>query len=188
MVLPVRPGSRHATKRFPTIADWISLSRVPLGAAVWLHPEDAVYVVSLMVAAGASDVLDGWVARRRGGDDAGVWLDPLCDKIFLVSAAAAIWCARKPPIALLPLLLSREILQVALFASMSCVPRLRPSVATDLRAVWIGKLVTVLQFAAMTAILFALPAQAPLAIATGAVGAAAALTYARRLYTRPSAR
>ncbi len=152
---------------------------------MWLRPEDPLFVLALMAVAGASDVLDGWVARRSGGGDAGVWLDPLCDKLFIVSAVAAVWCARRPPIELLPLLVSREIVQLATFALMAVVPRLRPRRGFDLRAAVVGKLATVLQFATVAAILFAHPAQTPLAVATGAVGLAAGAYYARRLFLRP---
>ncbi|MEK7866102.1 MAG: CDP-alcohol phosphatidyltransferase family protein [Planctomycetota bacterium] len=181
---PRSPRERRATTRFPTAADWISLSRLPLGAAVWLRPDAPAYVLALMVVAGASDVLDGWVARRAGGGDAGVWLDPLCDKLFILSAVAAVWCARRPPIGLLPLLVSREIVQVATFALMAIMPRLRPRRGFDLRAAFVGKLATVLQFATVAAILFAHPAQGPLAVVTGAVGLVAGTYYARRLYLR----
>lgn len=154
---------------------------------MWLRPDDPVYVLAVMAVAGATDVLDGWVARRLGGDDAGVWLDPLCDKLFVLSTVAAIWCARKPPLVLLPLLVSREIVQTATFALMAVVSRLRPRRGFDLRAAFVGKLATVLQFATVAAILFDHPARTPLAVVTGAVGLVAGAYYARRLYLRARA-
>ena len=184
MQSPRRQRARRATTRFPTAADWISLSRLPLGAAAWLRPDDPLYVLALMAVAGATDVLDGWVARRMGGDEAGIWLDPLCDKLFVVSTVAAIWFARTPPIELLPLLVSREIVQTATFALMAVVPRLRPRRGFDLRAAYVGKLATVLQFATVAAILFEHASQTPLAVVTGVVGLVAGAYYARRLFLR----
>jgi cardiolipin synthase len=39
----------------------------------------------LFVAAGLSDAVDGWLARRRGGSALGAVLDPVADKALLVS-------------------------------------------------------------------------------------------------------
>jgi cardiolipin synthase len=54
--------------------------------AIWLALRQqlaAAFVV--FAAAAASDALDGWLARRRGGTALGAILDPLADKTLLVS-------------------------------------------------------------------------------------------------------
>jgi phosphatidylglycerophosphate synthase len=134
-----------------------------------------------MALAGLTDVLDGALARRgrrKAGRererDAGAWLDPLCDKIFVVSALLAVAVAFRPPLWLLPLVAARELAQVPLLGYL----RLRGVVrAFDFRAAVVGKLGTVLQFAAVAAILFRHPSQVPLAVAAGAAGLASAVYY-----------
>jgi cardiolipin synthase (CMP-forming) len=166
------------------IALVLSLSRIPLAALVWLAPGSPLFVLSLMALAGLTDVLDGFFARRfkrRAGTpdlrDAGAWLDPLCDKVFIVSALAAVAWAARPPLWTLPLIASRELLQVPMFAWLRMRGILR---RFDYRAAAVGKLATVVQFAAVAAILLRHPAAVPLAGAAGLAGAAAVAYYARR--------
>jgi cardiolipin synthase len=162
----------------------LTLVRIPMAALVWLAPGSPAYVLSLMALAGVTDMLDGWLARRykhHAGTpdlrDAGAWLDPLCDKVFIVSAlAAVVWTAR-PPLWTLPLIASREILQVPMLGYLRMKGVLR---RYDFRASAVGKLATVAQFAAVAAILLRHPSALPLAWAAGLVGVAAAVYYFRR--------
>ena len=155
-----------------------------MAALVWLDPGSPGYVLSLMALAGVTDMLDGWLARRykhHAGTpdlrDAGAWLDPLCDKVFIVSAlAAVVWTAR-PPLWTLPLIASREILQVPMLGYLRMKGVLR---RYDFRASAVGKLATIAQFAAVAAILLRHPSALPLAWAAGLVGVAAAVYYFRR--------
>jgi cardiolipin synthase len=68
----------------PNVITFARLCAVPL--AVWLVMEhwfaEAFY---LFVAAGLSDAVDGWLARRYGGNSVGALLDPVADKALLVS-------------------------------------------------------------------------------------------------------
>ncbi len=166
----------------------LTLSRIPLAGLVWLAPGSPGYVLGLMGAAGLTDVLDGFLARRykrRAGTpdlrDAGAWLDPLCDKVFIVSALAAVAWAARPPLWTLPLIAARELLQIPMFAWLKGRGILR---RFDFRAAAVGKLVTVIQFAAVGAILLRHPAALPLAWAAGVVGIAAVAYYARRAAKR----
>ena len=69
------------------LANAISFARLcAVPAAVWLvlhHQMGAA--CALFAAAGVSDAVDGWIARRRGGSPLGALLDPLADKALLVS-------------------------------------------------------------------------------------------------------
>lgn len=170
----------------------LTLIRIPLAGAVWLAPGHAGYVLSLMALAGATDMLDGFLARRykrHAGTpdlrDAGAWLDPLCDKVFIVSALAAVVWAARPPLWTLPLIASREILQVPMFAYLRAKGILR---RYDFRASIVGKVGTVAQFAAVAAILLRHPSALPLAWVAGGIGAAAALYYFRRAQSLTPAR
>jgi phosphatidylglycerophosphate synthase len=153
----------------------LSLSRILLAGLVWLALSKPFLVLGLMVAAAVTDVLDGWLARRLGREEgAGVWLDPLCDKLFVLSAMAAVWVSRQPPVWLLPLIGAREIFQGLAWIAF------HDRVRFDFRSALLGKAATVLQFAAVGAILFGLPSVFPLSLAAGLAGAAASVYYVSR--------
>lgn len=153
----------------------LTLSRLVLAGLVWLAVSEPGVLLGLMITAAVTDVLDGWLARRLGREGgAGAWLDPLCDKVFVLSALAAVWVARRPPAWLLPVIGAREILQVLAWAA------LRGRVRFDFRAARIGKAATVLQFAAVGTILLGLPGVAPWSLAAGVAGTAAAVYYVLR--------
>src|SRR3954471_2296849 len=68
----------------PNIVTFARLCAVPL--AVWLVVErHMAWAFWLFVAAGLSDALDGWLARRFGGNQVGAVLDPVADKALLVT-------------------------------------------------------------------------------------------------------
>jgi phosphatidylglycerophosphate synthase len=111
---------------FLTLPNLLTLSRIPLGALVWLRPLDPVFVLGIMTLAGITDVLDGWVERRRHpgstAETAGAWLDPLCDKIFILSVLLAITVAGSLPLWLVPLIALREILQTLVAVGSRTLP------------------------------------------------------------------
>jgi phosphatidylglycerophosphate synthase len=164
-----------------------------MGALVWLRPLDAAYVLGLMALAAASDLLDGWLERHSRADRAhpgrlessiGVWLDPLCDKIFILSLLAAVMLARRPALILLPLIAAREIIQTAASLGWQFIPRLRAHLSPRFRASALGKAATTGQFFTIGAVIIGHPSQLPLAVATGALGIAAGVGYVRRAWQR----
>jgi len=68
-----------------TPANLVSLSRVPLALAFAVFSGVEVRLVVLAVAA-ATDLLDGWLARRLGPSRLGAWMDPVSDKVFMFTA------------------------------------------------------------------------------------------------------
>ncbi|MBI3854549.1 MAG: CDP-alcohol phosphatidyltransferase family protein [Planctomycetes bacterium] len=176
----------------PARASWLTpsnlltLSRLPMAALVWLRPLDPIHVLGLMALAGLSDILDGWVERRRrlrtgdASETAGVWLDPLCDKIFIVSVLAAVTTARHLPLWLIPLIALREILQTLVVVGSRILPALRARLRPRFKANVLGKAATVAQFLAIGALLLDTPGQIPLAAATAVLGLIAAAVYVRR--------
>lgn len=81
-----RPGTAASLGllTLPNVITFARLCAVPL--AVWLvltHHFGAAFW--LFVAAGASDALDGWLARQGRASAVGALLDPLADKVLLVS-------------------------------------------------------------------------------------------------------
>ena len=56
---------------------------VAVGGTGW-----APFVVALVI--GATDVMDGWVSRRQGATRSGAFLDPLADKVAVLSVLFAL--------------------------------------------------------------------------------------------------
>ncbi len=67
----------------------VSLSRLPLALAFATFPEVGVRLAVLAAAAG-TDLLDGWLARRLGPSRLGAWMDPVADKVFMLTAFFAL--------------------------------------------------------------------------------------------------
>src|SRR5260370_42655817 len=68
-----------------TWADLLTALRVPLAAAFpFVHQPR--WQLGLVAAAGASDLLDGMLARRWGDSRTGAVLDPVADKLFMAAA------------------------------------------------------------------------------------------------------
>ena len=72
-----------------TPANLVSLSRVPLALAFALFPAVGVRV-AVLAGAAATDLLDGALARRLGPSRLGAWMDPVADKIFMLTAFIAL--------------------------------------------------------------------------------------------------
>jgi cardiolipin synthase len=160
-----------------------------MAGLVWVRPLDPFYVLGLMALAGLSDVLDGWLERRRrlrlgipegAGDSIGTWLDPLCDKVFILSVLAAITAARSLPWWIIPLVALREILQTLVVAATRVLPALKQRLRPRFKANVLGKVTTLVQFGAIGTILLNRPGTIPLAIATAGLGLIAVVVYVRR--------
>ena len=178
-----------------TLPNLLTLVRIPLAAVIWLAPDNAAFVLAVVAVAGATDVFDGRVARalrrrelRRGGDprrlgkaDAiGAWLDPLCDKLFVVSVLAAVWYGFEPPLVALVLATTRELALMPLYVAYRLHRSVQSYVRLDFRAGWPGKLTTVMQFVVIGAVLLVPAWVMNAAIVTAVIGVFAAVSYAHR--------
>jgi phosphatidylglycerophosphate synthase len=166
-----------------TLADWFSLVRIPLGAVFLFVAQRQPLAIAVLVLAGISDVLDGWAARRHGPVDQphrGDWLDPFCDKVFVACMLAGIYVAHRPPLPLLCLVVTREVLQVLSLVIYKLSPTLRRGLHYNYRAHPLGKATTVAQFATALALLFDHPLGTPLALASGLLGLATVVLYLNR--------
>ena len=68
---------------FLTPANLLSLARIPLGLA-FLAVHDLAWIAAIVAAGAATDLLDGFIARRTGTQtEIGALLDPLCDRVFV---------------------------------------------------------------------------------------------------------
>jgi phosphatidylglycerophosphate synthase len=180
-----------------TLPNLLSLSRIPLGAAFWwvLGPRSApAYgAFAILALAAVTDVLDGYLARRQAADAArgaglevepgggtGAWLDPICDKLFVASVLAAIILRRQPPIWLVLLILSRELVQLPIAVVYRFLPTLRSWLRYDFRASPLGKGATVAQFLAIAGLILSHPWIRLFAFLSFVLGIAAMADYFRR--------
>jgi CDP-diacylglycerol--glycerol-3-phosphate 3-phosphatidyltransferase/cardiolipin synthase len=160
----------------------VSLLRIPLAIAfpfVAGSPPAAVAVLGL---AGATDVLDGLLARRLGAVTAlGAVIDPVADKIFALSAMGSLLALQRLPWWGVPALLARELLEAPLLV-WSLRRRLHGERAPVLGSNVAGKVATIAQSAALLAAIAAPWALAPaLAVAAGSALVAGVIYWKREL-------
>ena len=170
-----------------TAPNLLSLSRLPLGWVFWvaLGPtataRNGALALGVMGLAAGTDVLDGYLARRRGVDAAGTgsWLDPICDKLFVGAVLGALHFERGVPLSLLAIIVARELAQLPIALFYRLFPTLRSWLRYDFRASFLGKAATVAQFLAITALIVGVPA-VPLVWLAFALGLIALGDYLRR--------
>ena len=169
------------------LANLLTLARVPLALVFFATFGDLGWSIAVVAVAAITDALDGWVARRvrsrhTGAPQRGIgeWLDPVCDKFFVVTVLATIWIHLHPPVGILLLIAAREIILVPLGLIYVALILIHPHVRYEFKAGAIGKAATVVQFAALLALLMDSPGVPALAIAAGALGLAAAAHYVLR--------
>ncbi|WP_420633876.1 CDP-alcohol phosphatidyltransferase family protein [Candidatus Palauibacter sp.] len=160
MHLPVREtGSATSSKRripiqthdpgFLTLSNLLSLSRIPLGLA-FIAVEDPGLMAVLVAAAGATDVLDGFIARVSGTrSQIGLLLDPLCDKLFVLLALAGFLAGGGLDWASFLILILRDLYTAGSYFLARLVSLIIP-----FRPRWPGKIATGLQFLTLLALIF----------------------------------
>jgi cardiolipin synthase len=151
------------------VASLISLSRLALAVAFVHYATEPVMAVAILCAAGISDWLDGWVARRFGqATRFGALLDPVCDRLFIVPVLATLVLVHGIPLWQLVVLITRDVVN-SLGAFVLWM--VRPNQFRQLHPLRSGKVVTSLQFWCVVHIVLALPffsvTFAALALATG---------------------
>ncbi|HUB15909.1 MAG TPA: CDP-alcohol phosphatidyltransferase family protein [Acetobacteraceae bacterium] len=106
-----RASTAGALLTVPNVITFGRLCAVPL--AFWLiidrHP---AYAFFLFLAAGVSDAIDGWLARRWGGNMVGAVLDPVADKALLVTMYVTLAAVRELPDWLAILVVFRDLVIV----------------------------------------------------------------------------
>jgi CDP-diacylglycerol--glycerol-3-phosphate 3-phosphatidyltransferase/cardiolipin synthase len=152
-----------------TLPNLVSMSRFAMAVAFLATPA-ADTRVALIGAASLSDVLDGWIARRRHAvTQIGAMLDPIADRTFILVAVAVFLATGRITRSQYFVLLARDLATAIGFLVARSVSWLR---AVPFRARWAGKLVTTLQLLALIIVLVA-PRGAPWAI--GAAGVASVI-------------
>ena len=109
-------GRTHESGRSLSIPNLITLARILLvPVMVWAIASDAMQIAFLLfLAAGLSDAIDGFLAKRFGmATELGAYLDPLADKAMIVSIYVALGIAEALPRWLVILVVSRDIMIVS---------------------------------------------------------------------------
>ena len=160
------------------VADALTALRFPLAVLFPLVRSPAGQL-AIVAAAAATDVADGFLARRYGSSRAGAVLDPVADKLFM--AVAFVTIARRGLLVWYELLgvLLRDILAVLGFIATWL---LRRPVALPARAG--GKAVTIAQLLTLVAAIADWTYTRHLAWATAAIAVYALWDYGRTAAAR----
>jgi cardiolipin synthase len=144
---PAQPAAAHRASRIVTVPNVITLVRLAcIPFFVWLLAADELLAAAgLLAVLGATDWVDGWVARRFDqGSDLGKVLDPVADRILLLVAGVGLIVQGSVPLVVGILVLAREALvSVAVLA-------LAAAGARRIDVQWVGK-------AGTLALMFAFP-------------------------------
>jgi cardiolipin synthase len=136
---PVGRGTNTSLINLPNIITFGRLCAVPW--AFWLVLDrriDGAFL--LFVAAGLSDALDGWLARRYGGNAIGAMMDPVADKALLVTMYITLAVIGELPDWLAILVVFRDLVIVGGIVVLAVLGH-----AVTIRPLSISKLNTVLQ-------------------------------------------
>jgi phosphatidylglycerophosphate synthase len=156
------PPPRGARPRW-TAADTLTALRLPMAVA-FVAVERTEWRVAILGLSGATDLLDGHLARRYGGSALGAFLDPVADKLFMAAAFAVVVLSGTLEWYEVAAVLLRDIVATVAFVVTSVTGR-----PAAIPARIGGKAVTVLQVLTVFAFLLGSPLLRPLAWATGAV-------------------
>src|SRR5437763_6265642 len=111
--LPVLDFAAGASRL--SIPNLITLARILLvPVVVWaIASNQMLFAFLLFVAAGISDAVDGFLAKRFGmTSELGAYLDPLADKVLIVSIYVSLGFVGAIPLWLVILVVSRDIMIV----------------------------------------------------------------------------
>jgi len=157
-----------------TLPNMVSVTRLVFAPIFFMVPRVEARV-ALVLAAAASDMLDGWLARRQlRASRIGALIDPVADRVFVLTAVLTMVLEGALSVGQVAVLLSRDIMTTIGFFVARRVSWLRP---VEFRARMPGKVVTVLQVVTLLAALV-LPARVGLLVAiTGLVSLVAVTDY-----------
>jgi cardiolipin synthase len=169
--------SRAASGALLTVPNVITFGRLcAVPAAFWLVIDQRpAYAFFLFVAAGISDAVDGYLARRSGGGNmVGAVLDPVADKALLVTMYVTLAAVNQLPDWLATLVVFRDLVIVGGVIVLAVLGQ-----AVAIRPLFVSKINTALQIllVALTLALAGFGLSAPVAM-TALIWTVAATTLA----------
>lgn len=155
------------------LANWLTVLRIvliPVFVTLLVYGQRGAALM-VFLAAAVTDLLDGYVARHRGSQSRlGAFLDPLADKLLLVSSFVTLTWLRALPFWIAAVVISRDlILMLGALAIHMAGGRITPRPSRS------GKLATFFQVVTVLAGLLA-PFYTVRAVTRGAMWLAAAFT------------
>ncbi len=144
----------------PNVITFGRLCAVPL--AFWLVIDHrTAYAFFLFVAAGISDAVDGYLARRWGGNAVGALLDPVADKALLVTMYVTLAAVNELPDWLATLVVFRDLVIVGGVIVLAVLGQ-----AVAIRPLYVSKINTALLIllVALTLLLAGFELSAPVAM------------------------
>jgi cardiolipin synthase len=135
-----------------TLPNLISLSRLGLAAAFVLF-KGTNERLAVIAAAGATDFLDGYLARRGGSTSKwGALIDPIADRFFVFTAVCALLFDDVIGTWQYAVLISRDFMTAIGFLTARVIPWLRK---VRFKSRMSGKIVTVFQLGTLAAVFIA---------------------------------
>lgn len=171
------PSAPYRARHLLLVPGLISLARVPLAVAFPFVVERPVIAFAVLMAAGLTDVLDGWLARRFGWvTPTGAMVDGLTDKIFVATVAVTLIVAGNVSLLTVAALSTREIGELPLVLWLVLSPKARARRGHP-KANVLGKVATLCQFVTVSWVLLRAPDIVWWVGLTAVAGAVAAIGY-----------
>ena len=135
-VVPPAPPSAHRVLTLPNLISALRLACVPLFLWLLWGPDRPAVAAWLLAVLGATDWIDGYIARHFGqGSELGKVLDPTADRALLIAGAVALLAEDVPGAVtvLVVVVLVREVLVGAVTVALAMAGARRIDV------LWAGK-------------------------------------------------
>jgi cardiolipin synthase len=157
-----------------SLPNLVSISRLALAAAFVVFAQPDVRIV-LVMAALATDYLDGWIARTHGPmTRVGALLDPFADRVFaLVVVSVFLFEGALTTLGYF-VMIFRDLMTAIGFLTARVMPSLR---AVAFQARFPGKLVTVLQLTTFVAVLIKPASATPMLLVVAVTSLYAVVDY-----------
>jgi cardiolipin synthase len=169
----------RALTELRSLPNLISISRLALAAAFVVFERTDARIV-LVMAALATDYLDGWYARRFGPmTRVGALVDAFADRVFVLVGVSVFLFESTISTWEFFVMISRDLMTAVGFLVARAMPSLR---AVAFQARFPGKLVTVLQLATFVAILINPRAAEPMILVVAVVSLWAIVDYTWMLH------
>ena len=169
----------RAPAELRSLPNLISFSRLILAAAFVLVARPDIRIV-LVMAALATDYLDGFVARHMGPmTRVGALLDPFADRVFVLVGVSVFLFEGSLTTVGYFVMIFRDLMTAIGFLTARVMPSLR---AVAFQARFPGKLVTVLQLTTFVAVLIKPSAAMPMLLVVAATSLWAVVDYTWALH------
>jgi CDP-diacylglycerol--glycerol-3-phosphate 3-phosphatidyltransferase len=170
-------SARQRSGLLQAVPNLLTLTRLVLGLAFPLIP--ARWQLPILLIAAATEFLDGPLARHLGvAGDIGRILDPIADKVFVVSVLATLLVEGAVKPWQLVLIMSRDIVVMA--GALSIAARRGPAALRVMIPSRLGKAATAAQFLALLVAVATRELDLALFVIVATLSAAAAIDYALR--------